>query len=107
MHEVLVAEVVEAALLEDLGTGLPPHGLAEGPAVLGYQLGHDAAEGAEHGPAGVDDLDLAVLGERLGVSRQAGRVPAVVTGELAWGWGRGAGIAKCRNTSLKRDACAS
>ena len=34
-------------------------------------------------PAGVDDLDLAVASEGLGVSRQAGAVPAVVAGELA------------------------
>ena len=85
MHDVLVAEVVEAALLEDLGTGAEPHGLAEGHTVAGEDLGGHAAEGAEHGPAGVDDLQLAVAGEGLGVSRQAGRVPAVVTGELACG----------------------
>jgi len=38
---------------------------------------------AEHGPAGVDDLDLAVAREGLGVRGQAGGVPAVVAGVLA------------------------
>ena len=33
-------------------------------------------ESAEHGPAGVDDLDLTVAGEGLGVGRQASCVPA-------------------------------
>jgi len=37
---------------------------------------------AEHGPAGVDDLDLAVAREGLGVRGQAGGVPAVVAGVL-------------------------
>ena len=36
-------------------------------------------EGTEHGPAGVDDLDLAVAGEGLRVGRQTRCVPAVVT----------------------------
>ena len=44
-------------------------------AVLGEQLGGDAAEGAQHGPARVDDLDLAVAREGLGVRGEAGRVP--------------------------------
>jgi hypothetical protein len=38
---------------------------------------------AEHGPAGVDDLDLAVAREGLGVRGQAGGVPAVVARVLA------------------------
>jgi hypothetical protein len=37
----------------------------------------------------VDELDLAEARERLGVGRQAGRVPAVVAGELARQVGRG------------------
>lgn len=36
-------------------------------------------EGTEHGPARVDDLDLAVTGEGLWVSGQTSSVPAVVT----------------------------
>ncbi len=40
-------------------------------------------QGAEHGPAGVDGLNLPVAGEGLRVGRQAGCVPAVVAGELA------------------------
>ncbi len=83
MHQVLVAEVVQAAISEDLGASLEPHGLTEGDAALGQQLGGDAAQGAQHGPAGVDHLQLAVAAEGLGVGRQASGVPAVVAGELA------------------------
>ena len=76
-----VAQVVQATVREDLGAGLEPHGLAKGGAA-GQQLGGDAAQGAQHGPAGVDHLDLAVAGKGLGVRGQAGGVPPVVTGEL-------------------------
>ena len=55
-----VAQVVEAVRAEDLSAGLEPDGLAEGDAVLGKQLWGHAAQGTEHGPPGVDDLDLAV-----------------------------------------------
>ena len=55
-----VAQVVEAVRAEDLSAGLEPDGLAEGDAVLGEQLWGHAAQGTEHGPASVDDLDLAV-----------------------------------------------
>uniref|UniRef100_J3MWQ0 Uncharacterized protein n=1 Tax=Oryza brachyantha TaxID=4533 RepID=J3MWQ0_ORYBR len=78
-----VAEVVEAALAEDLGAGLEPDGLAELDAVAGEELREDAPERAEHGPPAVDHLQLPVLGERLRVGRQPGGVPAVVAGELA------------------------
>uniref|UniRef100_J3L3K6 Uncharacterized protein n=1 Tax=Oryza brachyantha TaxID=4533 RepID=J3L3K6_ORYBR len=78
-----VAEVVEAALAEDLGAGLEPDGLAELDAVAGEELREDAPERAEHGPPAVDHLQLPVLGERLRVSRQPGGVPPVVAGELA------------------------
>mmetsp|Transcript_36641 Transcript_36641/g.79006 ORF Transcript_36641/g.79006 Transcript_36641/m.79006 type:complete len:284 (-) Transcript_36641:28-879(-) len=84
VHQVGVAQVVQAALGEDLGAGLEPDGLAERDAVvLGQDLGGDAAQGAQHSPASVDDLGLAVGGKGLRVSGQARRVPAVVTGELA------------------------
>jgi hypothetical protein len=106
-----VAQVVQAAVLEDGGAGLEPHAASGEVGVgLGDELRGDAAQGAEHGPAGVDDLELAVAGEGGGVGGQAGGVPAVVTGELAgqvrggtavegaqeggavgaWGWGRSA-----------------
>ena len=83
MHQARVAQVVQATVAEDLGPGLEPHGLAELDAVAGQQLREDAAKGAEHGPPGVDHLQLAVLGEGLGVGGQPGGVPAVVAGELA------------------------
>jgi hypothetical protein len=41
-----VAQVVEAALLEDLGACLEPHSLTEWHAVLGQQLRGDAAQSA-------------------------------------------------------------
>ena len=75
MDEAWVAEVVQAARLEDLGAGLEPYGLAKLDAVvLGQDLGRHAAERAKHGPASVDELELAVPLERLWVSRQAGGV---------------------------------
>ena len=83
VHQAEVAQVVQPAVAEDLGPGLEPHGLAELDAVAGQQLWEDAAEGAEHGPPGVDHLQLAVLGEGLGVGGEPGGVPAVVAGELA------------------------
>ncbi len=46
---------------------------------LGKELRGDAAQGAEHGPPSVDQLDLTVRGEGLGVGGQTGCVPAVVT----------------------------
>ena len=63
VHQGGVAQVVEAVRAEDLSAGLEPDGLAEGDAVLGEQLWGHAAQGSEHGPASVDDLDLAVAAE--------------------------------------------
>ena len=76
-----VPQIVEPSLAEDGGSGPEPNC-----SVLGERhakgvpedLGRDAAERAEHGPAGVDDLDLAVAGKRLRVGREARGVPAVV-----------------------------
>jgi hypothetical protein len=108
VDQALVAQVVQATVLEDLGTGLEPDGLTEGDAVLGQQLGGDAAQSAEHGPAGVDHLDLPVLGEGLGVGGQTSSVPAIVTGELAGQVGRGVTLAEgaCREGRRKRIAAA-
>ena len=56
-----VAQVVEAVVAEDLCASLEPGGLLELDAgVLGQQLGGQDAQGAQEGPAGVDDLDLTV-----------------------------------------------
>ena len=88
------AQVVEASLGEDLGTSLEPDGLGNLDAVGGEHLGQHNAQGSEQGPAGVDHLQLAVLGEGLGVGREADGIPAVVTGELSRqvrGSGRGEG----------------
>ena len=71
VHEALVAKVVEATGREDLGASLEPDGLAKGHALLGEDLGEDAAEGAEHGPARVDHLGLTVRREGLGVGGEA------------------------------------
>jgi hypothetical protein len=46
VDEGAVAQVVQATVLEDLGTCLEPHGLAEWHAVLGQQLRGDAAQSA-------------------------------------------------------------
>ena len=65
-------------------TCLEPHGLAKLDAVvLGEDLGRHTAEGAEHRPPGVDELELAVALECLGVRREASGVPAIVAGEFA------------------------
>ncbi len=50
---------------------------------LGILPAVELTQGTEHGPPSVDELDLAVAGEGLGVSRQTSCVPAIVTGELA------------------------
>ena len=73
-------QVVQATVSEDLGAGLEPHWLGRAGLV---QLGHNAAQGAEHGPAGVDHLHGPELLEGGGVGGQADGVPAVVAGELA------------------------
>jgi len=73
------AQVLDPLRLEDDRPGVEPLD------VLGpfEELRHDAAERAEHGPAGVDDLDRAVARERLRVGGEARGVPAVVARELA------------------------
>ena len=48
-------------------------------------------QGTEHGPPSVDELDLTVAGEGLGVCGQTGCVPPIVTRELAVQVVRGAG----------------
>ena len=78
-----VTKVVEATILENGGTDLEPDGLTKvDGAVALEELGDDASKSTEHGPASVDDLDLAVAGEGLGVSGHTGGIPAVVTGVL-------------------------
>ena len=70
-----VAEVVQATVREDLAAGLPPNSLCDGGAlVVGEDLGGQAPDNTEHGPAAVHDLDLTVAAERLGVSGEACRV---------------------------------
>jgi hypothetical protein len=72
-----------------MGAGLEPDGVVELDAVAGEQLEEDVAKSAEHGPVAVDDLELTVLGEGLGVGRQPGGIPAVVAKELAGHVARG------------------
>ena len=80
MDEARLAEVVKATLSEDLGTSLEPRSLGRARLV---KLRDEHAESSEESPAGVDDLNLAVLGEGGGVSRETSSVPGVVTGELS------------------------
>jgi hypothetical protein len=78
-----VAEVVEATITEDGGTDLEPDSLAKVNGTVALEeLGNNASESTKHSPASVDDLDLAVAGESLGVGRHTGGIPAVVTGVL-------------------------
>ena len=88
VHQVGVAQVVEAALGEDLRAGLEPDGFPERHAVLGEELREHAPQRSQHGPSAVDHFQLPVLRERLGVSGQPRRVPAVVAGELSRQVGR-------------------
>ena len=98
------AEVVEAILSEDLGTGLEPDGLGDLDAVVGKDLREDNAERSEQGPAGVDQLQLAVPGEGLGVGREADGIPAVVTRELSSQVrGGGVGEGACRQERTVRN----
>ena len=83
MDQGAVAQVVQATVLEDLGTSLEPHGLTELHTVLGQQLGGNAAQSSKHGPASVDQLQLTVAAEGLGVGGQTSGIPAIVTGVLA------------------------
>ena len=64
-HQGRVAQVVEAALIEDLGTSLEPHGLAEAHTVLGQELRGHNAQSTQQGPAGMDHLQPAVAPEGL------------------------------------------
>jgi hypothetical protein len=66
-----LAQVVQAIISEDLGSGLEPDGLGGAGLV---ELGDEDAQGTEQGPAGMDDLDLTVALEGLGVSRQTSSI---------------------------------
>jgi hypothetical protein len=78
-----VTKVVEATILENGGTDLEPDGLTKvDGAVALEEFRGNASKSTEHGPASVDDLELAVAGEGLGVSGHTGGIPAVVTGIL-------------------------
>ena len=103
MDEGRGAQVVEATLGEDLSSGLEPDGLGDTNSVVGQDLGQDNAEGSQEGPAGVDELQLAIPREGLGVGRQTDSVPAVVAGELSGQVGRGSGgEGACGGTSTSR-----
>ena len=85
-----VSEVVESVISEDRGSGLEPDGrVAEvGNSVVLEQLRDEASQGSEHGPTGVDDLELPVLGKGLRIGRESSGIPAVVTRELSVQVGR-------------------
>ena len=83
MNERRVAEVVETSLGENLRTGFEPDGFAKlNTAVSAEKLGSQATECSQHSPAGMDDFEFAVLGERLRIGGETGRVPAVVAREF-------------------------
>ena len=77
--------------------------------VLCQQLGGDAAQSAQHGPASMDDLQLTEPTEGLGVSRQTSSVPTIVTGELASQVGGGVGLRKgsCGESKKKKGKMVS
>eukprot|EP00878_Enallax_costatus_P042974 GHUV01050510.1.p1 GENE.GHUV01050510.1~~GHUV01050510.1.p1 ORF type:complete len:118 (+),score=18.03 GHUV01050510.1:460-813(+) len=45
VDQAVIAQVVQATILEDLGTGLEPHSLTKWHTVLGQQLRRDATQG--------------------------------------------------------------
>ena len=83
MDQARVAQVVKPTFAEDLSSGLEPHGLAELDVVPRQELREDAPEGSKHGPFGVDDFKLTILGKGLWVSEKPGSVPAIVTREFS------------------------
>ncbi len=70
------AEVLDTFIGEDLGTSVEPLNVSG----VGGPLGDEASESTEHSPASVDQFNLTVLGESLGISRETSGIPAVVTG---------------------------
>ena len=78
VHQTVEAEVLDTLVVKDLGSSLEPGNVSG----VGGPLWHDAAEGTKHGPAGVDQLDLAVAGKGLGISGETGGIPAVISREL-------------------------
>ena len=79
VHQTIETEVLNTLVVEDLCSSLEPGNVSG----VGGPFWHNAAKGTKHGPAGVDQLDLAVAGKGLGVSGETGRIPAVVSRELA------------------------
>ena len=78
VDEAREAKVLDALVREDLGSSLEPGDVVS----VGRPLGDDATKSTKHGPASVDELDFAVLGKGLGISRETCGVPAVVSGVL-------------------------
>ena len=71
MDQRWVAEVVQAIAAEDLCTSLEPYWLLEvDSSVFVQQLGGEDAQSSEQCPAGVDDLDLTIPCEGLGIGRE-------------------------------------
>jgi hypothetical protein len=78
VHQTIETEVLDTLVVEDLCSSLEPGNVSG----VGGPFWHNAAKGTKHGPAGVDQLDLAVAGKGLGVGGETGGIPAVVTREL-------------------------
>ena len=86
VDQVGVSKVVEAVLREDSSLDLEPLSISaevNGSRAL-QVLGHKAAESTKHSPASVDQLNLTVASESLGVSGETSGIPAVVTGEFTY-----------------------
>ena len=78
VDQTIESEVLDTLIGEDLLSGLEPGHVAG----VGAPLRHQASDGAKHGPTGVDELELTVLGKRLRVGRESSGIPAVVSREL-------------------------
>ncbi|KMZ71446.1 hypothetical protein ZOSMA_17G00010 [Zostera marina] len=63
-----VTKIVQTTVAEDLRTSFEPNSLAELHSVTCEQFRENTSKSSEHGPSGMDDLKLTVLGEGLGIS---------------------------------------
>ena len=78
IDESVDSEVLDTLVLEDLGTSIEPSNVSS----VGGPFWDQAAQGTEHSPAGVDQLQLSVTGKSLWIGRESCGIPAVVSWEF-------------------------
>ena len=83
MDQGWVAKVVQAITAEDLRAGLEPDGLCELDAILCQNLWGEDAQRTQEGPAGMNDLDLAVPAGAISLLNEFGLVANTSKANLA------------------------